>query len=424
MVTIYYVFKLIQNSETMQKNSNITVTIFSLGAIFSLAPLAIDMYLPALPTMAIEFGSSIDSMEATVSVFLLGYAISQLVLGPVSDMIGRIPVLIGGLMLFTLASLMVAFASTPVELYIFRFLQALGGGASVTVFAFVNDRFSEKQSAQIISYIMAVVAVAPLVAPVIGGEILVLFGWQWIFFGLTAYAVMVLGLTVIVFGKNTGHQEFQNKTSSRNGNPLKEVAGAYHYLLKNRRALAHIFTGSFAFAGMFAFIAGSPYVYIDYFGVAANHYGYFVAVNASLMIVLNVINAKYLHKIAPTQKMIVASVLLSVISIVMLASIAIKPSIVLVAISTAAFIGLLGMISANAIAGALSSVNQHGGTTSALYGVTQFSLGAVSSGIISVFVSTDASTMLTVMAISGLLSATSALTLVSKQRQIFIQSEA
>ncbi len=424
MVTIYTRFNLNRNGKKMQRVNNTVVIILSLGAIFSLAPLAIDMYLPALPTMAENFGTHIDSMEATVSIFLLGYALSQLILGPVSDMVGRAPVLNGGLILFAISSLMVALASTTIELYLFRFLQALGGGASVTVFAIVNDRFNEKQSSQIISYIMAVVAIAPLVAPVIGGEILVAFGWQWIFYGLTIYALLVIAMSIFVFGKDTKSQRAKPDTLIDHSNPIKKIISTYAYALKSRRLLAHILTGSFAFAGLFAFISGSPYVYIEYFGMAANHYGYFVAANSSVMIVLNIINAKYLYSYASTQKMIVASVLLSVVSLTMLISVFIKPSIIFIAISTATFIGLLGLISANAIAGALNSVKKHGGTVSALYGVTQFTLGAISSGIISAIVSDDANTMLIVMSIFGLLSLVCALPLLNNQTHSLLQNEA
>ena len=413
-----------KSRKIMQRVNNTAITVFSLAAIFSLAPLAIDMYLPAFPTMATTFGTQIDSMEATISVFLLGYALSQLILGPISDLIGRIPVLISGLILFAIASFMVALANTTSELYFFRFLQAFGGGASVTVYAYINDHFNEKQSTQIISYIMAVVPIAPLVAPIIGGEILVAFGWEWIFYGLSIYAMLVITMIIFIFGKDSKTQKTKSYTSNHNTNPIREILSAYMYVLNNRRVMAHLFTGSFAFAGLFAFVAGSPYVYIEYYGVAANHYGYFVAANASTMIILNIINAKYLNDYAPTPKMIIASVLLSIVSVSMLISIAIKPSLIFIAISTAIFIGLLGLVASNAIAGALNSTNKHAGTVSALHGVIQFTLGALSSGIISVMISDDASTMLSVMAISGLLALASALTLLNAQPQTFVQNEA
>lgn len=128
--------------------------VVALGAVFTLAPLATDMYLPAFPRMARGLATSIDHIEATVSVFFVGHAISQLLFGPLSDRFGRVAILTVGLSLFVAGSVMSGLAVNAEQLFIFRLIQALGGGASVVVFAIVADRFDENQSPRVISYII------------------------------------------------------------------------------------------------------------------------------------------------------------------------------------------------------------------------------------------------------------------------------
>lgn len=178
--------------------SNPISMVIALGAVFSLAPFAIDMYLPALPLLAVDLGTSIDQMEATVAIFLAGYALSQLILGPLSDIFGRRKVLIVGLVVYAIGSLLCMIAGSIEQFYAFRFIQALGGGASVVVFPLVRDRFDDATGAKVISYILAIVVVAPLIAPLIGGYILIFAGWPAIFLLLTAAAVVTLAINAVV----------------------------------------------------------------------------------------------------------------------------------------------------------------------------------------------------------------------------------
>lgn len=386
--------------------------ILCLGAVFSLAPFAIDMYLPALPSMAKSLATQIDEMEASVAVFLLGYALSQLIFGPLSDHLGRIPVLLGGLIMFVCGSVLCGIATTSGELYLFRFIQALGGGASVVVFALVNDQFDVKRSSQVISYIMTVVVIAPLIAPIIGGEILIRFGWEWIFFGLAVYAALVL-IATIFFIKDTKPQNEIIKGSIAQG--FKQLIAAYCIVLTNSSAMAHILMGGFAFAGLFAFVAGSPFVYIVYFGVQEDHYGYLVGANAAFMIIMNVVNARLLHNIQPTRKAIAGVFIISIVSLALLIVNALGLGLWWIVVGVVSYIGMLGLISANAIAGAMANFNEQSGTVSAVYGVCQFSLGAVASAVISVLDSTNATPLTTVMAACGVLALISALPLIKTQ---------
>lgn len=394
------------NGLSMRNNAALVIC---LGAVFSLAPFAIDMYLPALPSMAESLATTIDDVEATVTIFLLGYALSQLILGPLSDRVGRMQVLLGGLALFVVGGVLCGTAATPNELYVYRFLQAIGGGASVVVFALVHDRFDEKGSAQVISYIMAVVVVAPLVAPIIGAYVLVGLGWEWIFYGLAGYGALTLAATKLVVRDSEKRSKPAHISFSTSVNRLLTTYGS---VLANGTAMAHILTGAFAFSGLFAFVAGSPFVYIEYFGVAPNIYGYLVGANAAVMIAMNLLNARVLYDIRPTHKVIVGAFIIGGASSALLMVNAAGLGLAWVVAGVMAFVGVLGLISANAIAGALASFSdRESGTASAVYGVCQFGLGALSSAVVSWLPSDDATVMVGVMAACGFLALLSALPL-------------
>ena len=387
-----------------------------LGAVFTLAPLAIDMYLAAFPAMADSLATTIDHVEASVSVFLLGYAISQLLFGPLSDRYGRAIILTVGLVLFVAGSVLSGLATSVEQLYAFRLVQALGGGASVVVFAIVKDRFDEKASAQVISYIMALVVVAPLVAPIIGGYILVAWGWPAIFFILAAYGAATLVLVKLVVVERVREPRPRGALTASIG----RLFTAYATVLTNGRAMAHILAGGFSFAGLFAFVAGSPFVYIAYFGVAPQHYGFLVGANAAMMIAMNLVNARLLHDAAPSAKTVVAALLIGAAGVALVVFNAAGLGLAWIVGGVVAFVGLLGLISANAVAAALADFPDDSGTASAVYGVCMFGLGAVSSVIVSSIESTDATAMVTVMAGCGVLASLSVLPLIVRRRQAAI----
>ncbi len=391
--------------------------IVCLGAIFTLAPLAIDMYLPAFPTIADSLVTTIDHVEASVSVFLFGYAISQLLFGPLSDRYGRAIMLVVGLVLFVAGSVLTGLATGVEQLFAFRLLQALGGGASVVVFAIVKDRFDEKESAQVISYIMALVVVAPLVAPIIGGYILVAWGWSAIFFTLAAYGAAALVLVKLVVVETRGSADLPRRGLVGG---IGRLLTAYGNVLSNGRAMAHIFAGAFSFAGLFAFVAGSPFVYIEYFGVAPQHYGFLVGANAAVMIAMNLVNARLLHDVAPSPKTVTAALLIGAAGLALVVFNVAGLGLAWIVAGVVAFVGLLGLISANAVAAALSDFPDDAGTASAVYGVCMFGFGALSSIIVSGIESTDATAMVTVMAGCGVLASLSVLPLVIRRRRTAI----
>jgi len=366
---------------------------------FSVSPLAIDLYLPALPAMANDFGTNIDSMEASVAVYLFGFAIAQFLFGPVADRVNHTFMMVSGLLIFSLGSLLISFSTNIESLMAGRLLQAFGGGTSVVVYAMIQQRFDAKQSAQVISYIMAATAVAPMVAPVIGGEILMAASWQWIFYSLSGYALFAAVLAFTVLNRETDKPVVKRQAFS-----LTSITKSYREVFKSVMPMAHILTAAFAFAGLFTFVSGSPFVYIEYFGLAPDSYGYLVATNAVAMVIANLINARLLSNVSPSQKLIAAGMSLGLVGLVLISLSTLEPTLWTITITVLIYVAVMSIIAANAMAGAMSFLPNGAGTLSGINGVLMFGIGAVFSALMSAWQSTDASGLLSLMAISALLS--------------------
>ncbi|MCJ8321635.1 MAG: Bcr/CflA family efflux MFS transporter [Colwellia sp.] len=357
-----------------------------MAMIFSLSPFAIDMYLPALPTMAQFFNSSIDSMEASVALYLIFFALGQLILGALADSINKAKLLMVGLCFFAMASCMIAIADTVNELYFWRAIQAFSSGCSVVVFAFIHHFYGDKQSNQIISYVMACVVIAPMIAPMVGSYVLIAGSWQWIFFVLAAFAIITLIAQITLIPP---------KKVSSQLKPLKlsTLLNGYKSVFSNGTTMAYILAGGSAFAGLFAFVSGSPFVYIEHFGVSTTQFSWLVALNAVAMITMNLINARLLKDVEPTKKLIIAGVLLAVVGTYLAIVAFYQLSLFYVVAGVVFYVGLLGLTAANAISAALANAQGNTGVLSGVNGVLQFGLGALSSAVVSISQSIDASTM-------------------------------
>jgi len=366
-----------------------------MAMIFSLSPFAIDMYLPGLPSMAKYFGSSIDAIEASVAIYLIFFALGQLVLGALADSMNKAKLLSIGLSVFAIASTMIAFTSSIEELYFWRAVQAFASGSSVVVFALIFHFYGSKNSNQIISYVMACVVIAPMIAPMIGSQILLALNWQWIFLVLAGLALVVLLTQLRLLPSRNVQSELQ---------PLNLVSlfDGYRAIFSNSTTMSYILAGGSAFAGLFAFISGSPFVYMEYFGATPEQFSWLVALNAVAMISMNLLNARLLKNVDATKKLIVAGVLLATVG-VYLAVVAYQHlSLAYVVVGVILYVGLLGLTAANAISAALASVEGNTGVLSGINGVLQFGLGALASAVVSINVSIDATTMNYTMALCSL----------------------
>ena len=344
-----------------------------------MGPLAIDLYLPSFPTIARELGSTVAAMEVSAAAYFIGLAIGQAVYGPITDRLGRKPPLYFGLILFALASIGCAFATSVPMLIGMRFLQALGGCAEMVVArAMVRDLFDEKDSIRVLSLLILVMGLAPILAPLAGGQLLVTFGWQSIFYVLAAYAVLCLAAVAML--------PESLPPERRRREDLGAIARTYGLLLRDRQYMAYAISGALIISGMFAYIAGSPLVFIEVFGVPADRFGLFFGTNAAGLITASQINGRLARRVPG--RAVVARVLPVT---------AAAGAVLFVNASTGfgGFAGILvplficvasvGFVLPNTVVLAMAPHGRVAGTASALLGLLQFGLGAAAGALVSMF---------------------------------------
>lgn len=387
-----------------------------MAMVFSLSPLAIDMYLPALPQMADFYQSRIDAMEASIAIYLLSFALGQLVFGSLADGLNKNNLLSFGLFGFAIASIVVALSDNVTQLFLGRAAQGFLGGTSVVVFALIQQNYGQQKSSQIISYIMAVVVVAPMVAPMIGSQILIYLGWQWIFFSLGFFAFITL-FTQLFMNTQIQHNKPNEKQNKINKLALNTLFRGYKAVLTNPLTLSYMFAGAAAFAGLFAFVSGSPFVYMGFYQVSPQEYSLLVGINAIAMIATNLMNARLLGHLDATLKLIWAGIGLGVIGLYLFIISSLHLPLLFLVIGVVLYVALLGFTSANAIAGVLSSSGPFTGLASGLNGVMQFGLGALASAVISLSDSVNSIPMAYTMAASGIITTGFALLLIKQVKK-------
>lgn len=251
----------------------------------ALGPLAMDMYLPALPMLEVEYAASPARVQQTVSAYLLGMAIGQLAMGPLTDRFGRKPPLIGGLSLFMIASAGCALAHNIDAFTTLRFVQALGGASiMVVVRAVIRDRFDAIQSARVLSLMMLVMGAAPILAPLGGGWLLVAASWHWIFWLLAAYAVFCIATAALFL-------EESHPAHARTASVAGALFGMFPLAL-DRLFLGPALVFMFSFGAFFAYLASAPFVFIQYFGIPAERFGLYFGANAFGFIAVSQLNRR------------------------------------------------------------------------------------------------------------------------------------
>ncbi|MBH3427498.1 multidrug effflux MFS transporter [Pseudomonas alkylphenolica] len=371
-------------------------TILILGALSAFGPLAIDFYLPGFPAMALAFATDEKHIQTTLAVYFLGLSIGQLVYGPMADRFGRrVPLLIG-VSLFTLASLACAFAPTLDALILARFVQALGGCAGMVLSrAIVSDKCDAVASAKVFSQLMLVMGLAPILAPMLGGVLVNAFGWQSIFIALTLFSALCsLAVTLGLPESLPANQPRQ---------PLSGALRQYGSLLKDRIFLGHALTGGIALAGMFAYIAGSPFVFIKLYGVPAEHYGWLFGSNAAGFILVAQVNARLLAKRGPAFLLSRTVWVYLLAGLALLAVSALQPDRLWpLLIPLFVCIASLGCIIPNASACAMNGQGARAGSASALLGSVQFSVAAGAAAMVSLLHDGTAVPMALVISVCGL----------------------
>jgi DHA1 family bicyclomycin/chloramphenicol resistance-like MFS transporter len=370
-----------------------------LGALTAFGPLSIDMYLPALPALADSFGASPGRVQLTLSAFFLGFGAGQLVYGPLADRWGRRPPLLAGIGLYIGASALCALSTSVAWLIALRLVQGLGACAGPLITrAVVRDLYERDRAARMLSLMMLVMGAAPLLAPLLGGQLLRAFGWRSIFAALAVFGVLCF-LTAGLFLRET----LGEARRSRAGVPA--MVARYGALLADRAYLGYTVSSGAAYAGMFAYFAGSPFVFIRLHGVAAEHYGFLFALNVIGLMACAAVNSRLVprHGAARLLRHGVAAVALAG-GCLLLAAATGWGGLAGLVIPLLVFIASLSFVGANALASALVAFPHMAGTASALAGTIQFGFGAASGAAVSVLHDGTALPMAAVIAAAGLTS--------------------
>jgi len=347
---------------------------FLLAIVVALTPFAVDMYLPAMPAMAHYLATGIEQVEVSLPLFLLGFALGQIVGGPVSDNYGRKPIGIAGFGLFTLASVMILYAPTVESLWVLRFVQAFGGGfGAVIAAAIVRDLYDGKDSARIFTLIGLIMMVAPLIAPAVGAVLLDFFGWKSIFVALAIYAVVQIVIIGLLLPET---QKLRLLRGHQRSSP-RQVLGTYRMIITRRQSLGYLLCQAFVVATMFAFLTESSFMYIEYYGVSTSKFPILFGANIIVMMLFNRLNAKLLDRHSPRKLIWLGiSVQLTSVSLLLIlylsGNLNLWSNVILIMFS----IGPIGIIGPNNMSAYLHCFSRNSATANAVMGTSQFALGA------------------------------------------------
>lgn len=348
-----------------------------LGALIAFAPMSIDMYLPGLPTIAAEFGAETAAAQFTLSSFFIGLTIGQVIHGPLADRFGRKPPLYVGIAVYILASIGCAFATSLPALIALRFLQALGGCAGVVIArTIVRDCCDAQSSARVFSLLMLIMGLAPILAPLFGGWILWFVGWRGIFAVLSLFGLVCL-FAVWRYLPETRPADTIGSSS------IPAVLRVYASLLRDRHFIGYVLTGGLAHAGMFAYITGSPHVFIDVYGVSAQNFGWLFGLNACGIIFSSQVNRYLLGRYTPDALLRRANQATLLIGLALLAvAISGWGGLAMLLIPLLGYSISLGFTGPNATAIALSGQGMRAGSAAALLGSLQFGIASISSFLV------------------------------------------
>lgn len=350
-----------------------------LGALVAFGPLSIDLYLPALPAIAAGLAASAEAVQLSITVFLGGFSLGMLFYGPISDRYGRRTVMLTGIALFVLASLACMLATAVEFLIAARFLQALGGGAaSVLARAVVRDVYTPTEAIRKLSLMAMVTAIAPLVAPLMGGGLLGYFGWRGTFAAILLWGIVSL---IVVWRQlpETLPAERRGSTS------LGRAFAVYGSLLVDPVAMGLVLAGGMSFAAMFAYITASPFYFIALKGFSPAAYGMLFAANAVGIFAANYLNSRFVRRAGPAAMAGIGSASGFTGALLLWAATGgadVLPAVVVGLFIVASMTGLLG---ANCVGLLMARYPQNAGAAAALFGAGQFGFGMLASAAVSYY---------------------------------------
>lgn len=342
-----------------------------MGLLTALGPLAIDMYLPAFPQIAAEFKTTEGNIERTLASYLFGLALAQLFYGPITDRFGRRKPLIFGLILFSIASLVIAFTDSVEHLTLWRIAQAFGGAAGMVIpRAVIRDQLETRDAAKALSMIMLIMGATPILAPIVGGQLLHIASWRSIFYVITFSGLGLLVACLV---------SMRETLAPEHVSPLRPtlIIKNYKELFAHRSFLLYSLTAAFGSAGMFAYISGAPRTFITVFEIKTSWFGFLFGLNALCLIFASQVNARLLNRFQPQQLLskaqniqffiVITGLVCTLLGIMNLYG---------VMAMLMGFMACQGFINPNAAALALSHQGHRLGIASALMGTLQMLCGA------------------------------------------------
>lgn len=351
--------------------------ILVLGALVVLGPLTIDMYLPALPTIATDLGTSAATVQLTLTGTLFGLAVGQLVIGPLSDVLGRKRPMLVGTVVHVLASLACIVAPNVAVLGGLRILQGAGAAAAAVVaMAVVRDLFQGRAAATVLSRLMLVMGVAPVLAPTLGGILLTTVSWRGVFGALAVVGVALLVVGAVLLPETLPPE-------ARRGGGLAPALRTYAALLRDREFVALVGVAGLALSALFAYVAGSSFVFQEEYALDQQQFAYVFAGGAVALIGASQVNVRLLERRSPQQitlAALVGGVVLGALLVVVAATG--FGGLVGLLVPLWLFLGTVGLVLPNAPALALSRHGEAAGTAAALLGAVQFGFGALVSPVV------------------------------------------
>lgn len=348
-----------------------------LGMLAAFGALATDLYLPALPAIAADLGASASAVQLSVTLFLAGFTVGMLFCGPLSDRLGRRPVLLGGVALFVIASLGCMMAASVEQLIAARLLQALGGGAAFVLSrVVVRDLFPGVAAIRMLSLLAMVSALAPLLAPLAGSGLTTLFGWRGTFGALVAWALLALGVVWTMLPESLPPQRRVQVSPAM-------LFGVYRRLLADKAASGLLLAGGMSFAAMFAYITAGPFFFIELHGFTPVEYSLVFAANACGIFLANFVNRRCATKPGPEAMMRIGCLAALAGALVLLAAVLGAAPVWLAMGGMFAVVSMTGLLGANGIGLLMARFPQEAGAAAGLFGAAQFGFGATASVAVS-----------------------------------------
>ena len=372
--------------------------ILMLGLLSAIGPFSIDMYLPGFKAIAIDFNTDIEYIQLSLTSFFIGIASGQIIYGPLLDRFGRKTPLIIGLLIYIGASIGCVFIQSADGLIILRFIQALGSCVGMVASrAMVRDYFPVSETAKIFSLLMLVIGVSPILAPTMGGYIIDIWGWHYIFVFLTVLTVLILLGVIFVLPKSKSDPTLSLM-------PVPIVKG-FMEVLKTRQFIIYAIAGGMASSGMYAYLSGSPFVMMEIYGLSEKQYGWVFALIAAGLITTSQLNNFMLKRLKSESIAKFALMIQAIVGFTMLV-LAVTNLLTLYAIVFLifCFLACQGFVFPNTSALALNPFSKSAGSASALLGSIQLAIGAIASVLVSVLHDNTNIPMISIMAACAIFS--------------------